>query len=145
MKTQIENLINGEKRTIRIENHKKYLTAKPSTSHVGYAGTNRDERAEVAAKVSEENPDNMEIVLLGEHITLKRGWSLSKKTWWWVADLTEEQAKKFVNDDGILKSYDLLIFKDCTVVVNKYVRKSERAEWRHSLRQPIDEAYITIL
>ena len=44
MKTQIHTLINGSKNVIRNMEDDKYTTAKPATSHIGYAGTNRDRR-----------------------------------------------------------------------------------------------------
>ena len=72
-------------------------------------------------------------------------YSKSGKSVQWRANIPESIASKFVNTDGIIKSYDLVINGDCTVHIDKFVRKSETAMWRHSLWQAIDEAYINIV
>lgn len=145
MKTQINNLINGEKRTIRNLNDEKYIAAKQATSHNGFAGTNREERAAVAAKVAEENNEKMMVSILNQTLTLTRHFSTSGKTWWWSAEINEDLAANFVNTDGNIKSYTLTVNSDCTVDISKSVKRTESSQWRHSLLQPIDEAFVTIL
>lgn len=145
MKTQINNLINGEKRTIRAEHSEKYATAKKATSHIGYAGTSREEREAVAIKVASENEDVMVVEILGKVIRLTRQYSTSGKTWWWSSEISEAFASNFVNTDGIMKSYTLTIRMDCTADITKNVRKNERQQWKFSMLQPIDESFITIL
>lgn len=144
-KQQISNLINGEKRTIRRENHEKYLTANAATSHVGYAGTNGVERARIAEIVAEQNPGMMTVEICGHVVTLTRRTTKSGKSWWWQAEIPEELANHFMFTDGILKAYTLFVNGDCTVEIMKCVRKTERQQWRYSYRQPIGEEFITIL
>lgn len=147
MKTQIQNLINGAKNIIRQEGHAKYLTAKPATSHNGWAGTNRDERAKIAAKVHEENPDGMTIEACGQKIDLPIHYSGTGKSWTWIAELTQEQyialGGKYTN--GTIKSYQLNIFADCTAMIFSFTKKTERSQWRQSNQTYIDESFITIL
>ena len=147
MKTQIQNLINGAKNIIRKEGHEKYLTAKPATSHNGWAGTNRDWRAKIAAKVHEENPDGMTIKACGHMIELRYSESGSGKTWKWAAELTREQYTDLGGSytDGTIKSYLLVIFTDCTVMLYSFTKKTEGSQWRQSNMTYLDEAFITIL
>lgn len=143
--TQISTLINGCKNVIRIEDHSKYINAPQATSHIGYAGTSSDTRSSVAERVRLENPQQMTVEFKGEKFILKAQYSKSGKTVQWRTNIPESIASKFVNTDGTFKSYDLVINGDCTVQIDKFVRKSETAMWRHSLWQAIDEAYINIV
>lgn len=147
MKTQIQNLINGAKNIIRQEGHEKYLTAKPATSHNGWAGTNRDERAKIAAKVHEENPDGMTIEAAGQRIKLRIFESCSQKSWLWAAELNEEQYKALggTYTEGNHKMYLLHINMDCTVQLYSLTKTIAIAQWRQSNETYIDEAFITIL
>lgn len=144
MKTQIYNLINGMENVDRIESA-KYLNAKQATSHVGYAGTNRKERMKVAEKVYSENGDIMEIEINGEKFALNRKSSTTGKTEWYSAEVSEDFAKQFINTDGNIRSYSLVITHSCEVLIDKYVRSNERSQWRLSYTQYIDESYVTIL
>lgn len=47
MKTQIKDLISGRKDVIIDETNAKYDNANKSTSHNGFAGTNKEERTEI--------------------------------------------------------------------------------------------------
>lgn len=145
MKTQISNLINGMKNVIRKEEDAKYLTAKQATSHVGYAGTNREERNRISEMVYSENSEIMNIEINGEKITLNRKSSTTGKTIWYSAEVSEDFARKFVNTDGRLRSYLLEITPSCEVVIYKHVRGNERQQWRLSYTQYIDESFVTIL
>lgn len=145
MKTQIKNLINGAKNVIRKTNDEKYINAHQATSHVGYAGTNRDFRAEVATKVFAENGDTMRILLDGVEIELKRFTTTTGKTSTYRADISEDIAKKYVNTDGNMRDYSLSLMNDCTIILDKWVRRNERCEWRHSMYQFIDESFVEIL
>lgn len=145
MKTQIKSLINGAKNVIRKTDDEKYINAHQATSHVGYAGTNRDFRAEVATKVFAENGETMRILLDGVGLELKRFTTTTGKTSTYRADISEEIAKKYVNTNGKERSYEVLMHSDCTMTINKYVRKNERCNWRHSMWQDIDESFVEIL
>ena len=148
MKTQISNLINGCKEVIRNMEDAKYMTAKPATSHIGYAGTNREERNEVAAKVYEENGDTLNITAKGIAITLPIHRSTTGKSWSWSCPLTEEQYVALGGQytGGTLKSYSLEVLMSCEVVLSSFTRRSEAAQWRSV--EPItylDESFIQIL
>lgn len=147
MKTQISTLINGGKNVIRKEDDEKYINAKSSTSHVGYAGTNHDLRNKIAMKVASENPSEMHIKANGIELTLSRANSCSGKSWWWSCKLTEEQYVKLGGShlSGNFKSYKLRISMDCMVTIYNFTKKSEAAQWRQSWMQDIDESFIEIL
>lgn len=147
MKTQISNLINGSKNVIRNMEDAKYTTAKPATSHNGYAGTNRDERNEIAAKVYEENGDTLNITAKGINLTLPIHVSTTGKSWSWGCTLTEEQYVALGGryTEGTLKSYSLQINMDCTVTLYSFTRKSEAATWKQSNMTDIDESFIQII
>lgn len=147
MKTQIDQLINGSKNIIRNLEDTKYLTAKQATSHIGYAGTNREQRNEIAYRVYAENGDTLNIIARGINLTLNISRSLSGKSWSWSCELTEDQYKALGgwHTDGTLKSYSLTITGDCEVILYSFTRKSEAAQWRQSWMEYLDESYITIL
>ena len=72
MKTQIKYLISGRKDVIIDETNAKYDNANKSTSHNGFAGTNKEERTEIARRVIEENPDGLNIEIKGVLLSLNR-------------------------------------------------------------------------
>lgn len=148
MKTQITNLINGAKNVIRNMEDAKYMTAMPATSHNGYAGTNRDERNEIAAKVYEENGDMLNINAKGIALTLPIHRSTTGKTWSWGCPLTEEQYVALGGQytEGTLKSYSLEVLMSCEVVLYSFTRRSEAAQWRSvGPMTYLDESFIQIL
>lgn len=146
MKTQIANLINGQKNVARQNENEKYLNAKQATSHIGFAGTNRNERAEIARKVYAENGETMNILFADVHLSLKKGQSVSGKTQWYSAPINEDLASQFVvKKGGNERTYTLTISNDCEVFISKNVRKNENCQWRLSYTQYIDESYIKIL
>ena len=148
MKTQITNLINGAKNVIRNMEDAKYMTAKPATSHNGYAGTNRDERNEIAAKVYAENGDALNITAKGIALTLPIHRSTTGKSWSWNCDLTEEQytALGGTYTEGTLKSYALTMTMSCEVILRSFTRKTEAAQWREvGPMTYLDESFIQIL
>lgn len=142
--TQIGKLINGCKNVIRDENNEKYINAPQATSHVGFAGSGAV-RSEVAAAVFSENGETMDVKLCGHPLTLTRHSSVSGKTQWYSCELSEELASMFVSTDGNERIYSLIIYEDCTVEVQKFVRKNDRCQWRLSWHQYIDESFIEIL
>lgn len=149
MKTQIGNLINGAKNVIRDFSCEKYETAKQSTSHIGYAGTNIKERQEIAMRVYEENGDTLHIIVRGIELRLKIHKSFSGKSWWWQTELTDEQystiCKTSIGVGAKLNSYSLIVNDDCTVCVHTFHRRNECQTWKPGYTHNIDEAFVTIL
>ena len=147
MKTQINDLINGTKKIIRNMEDQKYIDAPQATSHIGYAGTNREHRAEVAMKVYEENQNQLRITAKGIDLTLPISHSTTGKSWSWSCDLTEEQYRHLggTRTEGTLKHYIMRVNMDCTVTLYSLTRRSEAAQWRQSDMTDLDESFITIL
>lgn len=145
MKQQISELINGCKNVVRKEDDPKYLNANSATSHVGYSGTNTADREITAATVAQENPDSMNVEIKGRTLTLSHGQSKSGKTWWWSAAIDEELAGLFLAPAGNFRHYTLTVNSDCTVQIDRFVRRTEKSQWRHSWCQLIDESFIKIL
>ena len=145
MKQQIKHLINGMKHVVRKEDDPKYKDAQEASSHIGYAGTSRKKRDTVANVVNLQNQHGMVVKFCDKEWNLQRYNSDSGYTWTWWCDLDEETAGRFVDTQGRCKAYSLLIYADCTVAIQKYVRKNERCTWKSSTLQFIDESFITIL
>ncbi len=149
MKTQISNLINGARNVIRDEAHEKYKYAKQATSHVGYAGANDNERQEIGACVYAENGDTLHVNVRGVELTLQIHKSMSGKSWYWSAYLTDEQYQQIcptpigVGDN--LHFYELGVNSDCRVYIQIFNRRNERQIWREGYTHNIDEAFVTIL
>ena len=148
-KTQINQLINGQKTVIRDENNPKYINAPMATSHNGYAGTNASIREEIANNVFAENPELINIDARGKHFTLKKCSTLSGKTSWYETSITA--------DDFLLLSgykmlpymaeteYTLKIEADMKVCITLVTRRNERAQWRYRTTIYIGEEFITIV
>ena len=148
-KTQINQLINGQKTVIRDENNPKYINAPMATSHNGYAGTNASIREEIANNVFAENPELINIDARGKHFTLKKCSTLSGKTSWYGTSITA--------DDFLLLSgykmlpymaeteYTLKIEADMKVCIMLVTRRNERAQWRYRTTIYIGEEFITIV
>lgn len=152
MKTQIFNLINGKENVVRMESCLKYSTAKKATSHDGYAGTNREERAAVAAKVFAENGEEMKVTIRNVELTLHRGYSTTGKTSWFSCELTSDEYQCITAGrtyewpaDMKFKSFSLQLNQDCTITATRYGKKSEGAEWKAREWMDIDEAFVTIM
>lgn len=147
MKTQIKNLINGSKRVLRNLEDPKYIDAKAATSHVGYAGTNHNERALVAAAVREENRGGMNAEIRGIDLHLDYEESLSGKTCWWTAELTPEQYEALGGSNvggSACERFQVMISMDCTVEISRFGRGNDRQQWRQTNRIEIDESFVVI-
>ena len=151
-KTQINQLINGQKTVIRDENSPKYIQVHQCAYvHIanGYAGTNASIREEIANKVFSENPELINIDARGKHFTLKKCSTLSGKTSWYETSITA--------DDFLLLSgykmlpytaeteYTLKVETDMKVCITLVTRRNERAQWRYRSTIYIGEEFITIL
>lgn len=138
MKTQINNLINGKKNVIRQADHAKYLTANNATSHIGYAGTSASDRAQVAQQVAVENTGELNVEIKGVAISLTRNNSISGKSWFWAANLSNDQYVAITGSDfGLGKNTTpgIIVNGDCTITVSN--------GGKHFV--DIDEAFVTIL
>lgn len=151
MKTQIFNLINGKKNVVRMESCLKYSTAKKASSHNGYAGTNREERAEVAAKVFSENGDEMKVTIRNIEFVLRRGSSTTGKTQWYSCELTSDEYQVITAGntyewptDMKFKSFRIQINHDCTITATRFGKNSENAQWKAREWVDIGEEYCTI-
>lgn len=149
MKTKIENLINGSKRVRRDLSNLKYVNAAKSTSHIGYAGTNHEDRQEIADKVIAENPEYMDVEMFGKKFHLDRYSSTTGKTVWFS---TEISLADFILLSGYSDSpfkhearFVLKVNGDMTVEIQKFSRRNERAQWECRGYDIIDEAFIEIL
>lgn len=150
MKTQISNLINGAKYIRRDLSHSKYITASQATSHIGYAGSDRKVRQEIADKVIAENLSGLDVEMFGKTIHLERYSSLSGKTVYFstvlnladfllISGYTENPFSKY---EG---SFTLMFNNDMTVKLQMFSRRDENSKWQIKGRVSIDEAFITIL
>lgn len=148
MKTQIARLVNGEKRIIRDESHSKYLTAKKSSSHNGYAGTNFKERLAIANKVIAENPDNLIIEIKGKRYTLDKYVSCSGKSVMFVGNITEDDFAHITGNKPLFEYeslFNIRINNDMTVCIDMFTRKHENLPFKQRGTVNIDEAFITII
>lgn len=79
MKTQISNLRSGTKNQI-LNSKVNYLKLPKASSHIGHAGSRREEVESTWGLVKKENPISMNVEVMGVHIELKANWSLSGKS-----------------------------------------------------------------
>lgn len=149
MKTQISDLINGQKTVIRDENNIKYANAPMATSHNSYAGTNTAIREEIANKVFAENPESINIETQGKQFTLNKCSTLSGKTSWYETSIT---ADDFLLLSGykmlpytVETEYTLKIETDMKVCIALVTRRNERAQWRYRSTIYIGEEFVNIL
>lgn len=146
MKTQIKELINGSTLVKRDESAAKYAVAAKSTSTGDYAGTDYKTRFEISEKVFTEHGEFMDIEILGQRLTLKRGQSCSGKTKWYSCNLTAEQVAVISTREFQHESTATFVLNnDCTAQINFYTRKSPRAQWKPRGWLWIGEEFITIL
>lgn len=109
---------------------------------MGFAGTSRNIRAEIAAKVAEENKSTMSITIEGSVYELKRQQSVSGKTWWWTAEIDKALYEMFLgspNNKDAAEKYYITINGDCTVEMFKV-----KGGGKVCGAFPIDESFVTI-
>lgn len=142
MKTQIDSLINGEKRIIRVASHSKYLTAKKASSHEGYAGTNRNKRLAIANQVIEENPDNLVIEVKGKRYTLDKVPDM------YVSDISAEDFASITGNKPLFEyeaAFHLTITNSMKVYIDMFTRKDKDKPFTQRGTVYIDEAFVTII
>lgn len=149
MKTQISKLINGHANVRRDESHSKYATAALATTPFSkYVGSPIALREEVGGKVLAENPDGMDVEILGHKFHLNRHASCSGKTVWFSAELTLEEHGLLMgepypsnNEWRSALTIDSLMY----VEVSRFMRRSEKAQWKQKASMYIGEEFVTIL
>ena len=149
MKTQISNLINGYANVRRDETNAKYATAALATTPFSkYVGSPIALREEVGGKVLAENPDGMDVEILGHKFHLNRHASCSGKTVWFSAELTLEEHGLLMgepypsnNEWRSALTIDSLMY----VEVSRFMRRSEKAQWKQKASMYIGEEFVTIL
>lgn len=150
MKTQIQDIINGAKNVIRMENHPKYSNAKVN-SYGNFVGTAIDECNAIGKKIFAENGDEMHANIRGVELTLHRHSSTTGKTSWYSSELTPDEAAIIYTGNKFewptemkFKSFDITIRDDCTVTITRYGKKSEGATWKAREWSGLDGAFVTI-
>ena len=149
MKTRISKLINGHANVRRDESHSKYATAALATTPFSkYVGSPIALREEVGGKVLAENPDGMDVEILGHKFHLNRHASCSGKTVWFSAELTLEEHGLLMgepypsnNEWRSALTIDSLMY----VEVSRFMRRSEKAQWKQKASMYIGEEFVTIL
>lgn len=148
MKTQIANLVNGRVNVRRNDNDVKYVSAISLTNKSGYSGSPITIRQDIGNKVIEENPESLNIEIQGKVLHLARHSSCSGKTVWYSADLTPEEHLAIMgepypshNEWCSIITIDMLMY----VNVTRFMRKSERAQWKEKASMYIGEELVKIL
>ena len=149
MKIQISNLINGYANVRRDETNEKYTTAVPATAPFSkYAGSPIKLREEIGDKVRAENPDGLDAEIMGRRFHLDRHASCSGKTVWFSAELTLEEHGLLMgepypsnNEWRSALTIDSLMY----VEVSRFMRRSEKAQWKQKASMYIGEEFVTIL
>lgn len=128
MKTQINTLVSGT---------------------TGIVGTSSAIRKEISEKVLAENGDTLRVIVKGVELELQRSCSCSGKSWWWSAELTEEQHLAIVDGSmagvGRLNRFHFSLDSDCRATVQVWHRSNELKKWRYGYMHTIQEANILIL
>ena len=148
MKTQIANLVNGRVNVRRNDNDVKYVSAISLTNKSGYSGSSIAMRQDIGSKVVEENPERLDIEIQGKVLHLARHSSCSGKTVWYSADLTPEEHLAIMgepypshNEWCSIIMIDMLMY----VNVTRFMRKSEKAQWKKKASMYIGEELVKIL
>lgn len=152
MKTQIKNLINGQKNVIRDEKNPKYLNAPRATSHDGPVGSSLEERLDIADRVLSENGELLPVDIRGCRMNLGLETSESGDTWYYQVELTRKEANLicgFPAGHLWFGSYDgrwtFRIGNDMSCKVSSFVRRTPGSDWEARTWLNIDEAFVTIL
>ena len=148
MKTQITILVNGRVNVRRNDNDVKYVSAISLTNKSGYSGSPITIRQDIGNKVIEENPESLNIEIQGKVLHLARHSSCSGKTVWYSADLTPEEHLAIMgepypshNEWCSIITIDMLMY----VNVTRFMRKSEKAQWKEKASMYIGEELVKIL
>ena len=94
MKTQISSLLSGARKQV-LNPELDYSKHPQATSHIGHAGSNKNDVREVFEQVKEENPHELKIEFMDFTILLKANWSVSGKSCHYYGFLPIEIAEKY--------------------------------------------------
>jgi hypothetical protein len=146
-KTQITNLINGARWVIRDLTNPKYEGF--SKSKISFIPSTDKEREETARQVFKENPDKLDIEIMGDRITLLKKISYSGKNEEYREYITPQQFLRFLKlrkppYDCICR-FALIVNHDMTVSINKWTKETEDSHWQFRGYSYIDESFIKIL
>ena len=149
MKTQISNLVNGYANVRRDETNAKYTTAAPATAPFSkYAGSPKKIREQVGEKVVTENPDGLDAEIMGHRFHMDRHASCSGKTVWFSTELTPEEHELLMGEpypSGNEWQSTLTIDSLMYIEVSRFMRRSEKAQWKQKASIYIGEEFVTIL
>ncbi len=133
MKTQINNLQRGHGRQ-------------------GIAGTSMEQRRQVAAKVREENPDEMTVRVKNHEYSMTLHTSKSGKTFWYTSEpLTTEQVRDILPcDTKAIDHPELVCVKffingDMTCEYHTSRRVKDTRQWKPGQTIEVAEKDVTIL
>lgn len=150
MKTQISQLINGNKE-VRIDaSNPKYLNAPKSSSHIGFGGSSQKERDSIAQIILSENPECLNIRSFNKEFSLSIKRSTTGKSWWYETTISEDN---FMELSGTMSrphgaqetAYFLNISMDMKVSLHTSKRRNERCTWKTGIVIDIDESFIQII
>lgn len=147
-KTQISQLINGNKNVKRDLKHPKYINSPRATGHSGFGGTNREERIRIATQVIAENPKCIHININGILKMLPASYSTSGKTAIYSAALRRSEyicIVERVPEYTYEAMFELVIHGDMKIEIHKYTRKNKQAPWRLRGYDHIGEEFVVIL
>ena len=123
MKTQINDIINGERNQIFNMNNSKYSRLPKWQIENGKflgAGTSYEERIKRFSTVMHENGDAINAEFCGEQIMMRRKSSSTGKTSWYIASISVDTYRK-LETRGISTAIEpkpmLVLNQDCTLTM----------------------------
>lgn len=150
MKTQISQLINGNKE-VRIDaSNPKYINAPKSSSNIGFGGSSQNERNALAEIILSENPECLNIRSFNKEFSLSIKRSTTGKSWWYETTISEDN---FMELSGTMSrphgvqeiAYFLKISMNMKVSLHTSKRRNERCAWKAGIIIDIDESFIQIV
>lgn len=148
MKTQVSDIIDGSRNVVRGLLHPKYAVAR---DNYGFAigGTDYETRKSIWERVSEENPEYIDLRIRGERVYhLKRHTSTTGKSSWYSTEITDMDytfITDMVNPFTFEASFTLYLTEDLTVYVSKSTRKTPNSQWKHRGNDHIGTEFVEVL
>jgi hypothetical protein len=135
MKTQINNLVNGQKLVIgRTEGFK--------------GGSNFNLRSEVAISVISEHGDTMKVSVNGVALELNRTQSVSGKTITFESEITKDQFAQILGFESDITGESSFLFtinNQMTCQIDRFARKNDNCQWKHRGYTNVAERLVNIL
>lgn len=148
MKTQVSDIIDGSWNVVRGLLHPKYAVAKANYGSA-IIGTDYETRKSIWERVSEENPEYIDLRIRGERVYhLKRHTSTTGKTSWYSTEITDVDyviITDKVNPFTFETSFTLYLTEDLTVYVSKSTRKTPNSQWKHRGNDHIGTEFVEVL